>query len=357
MSSEIISDTRSSYRKFRVVFKSVFMGRRVGVCYLVTSVDFKSERFFGARVKPVVSTGSLKLDLAVGIGGLPKTDDTVSRILYVKLAMGFMIMGLYICFLPGSCIYKYSWCLDKDGGLAMIGDYLGQHEEFPLAVMHAYGDSMNFAEMKFHTAICGFHRGFQLPGEQKIDRIMENFAERLVKLTESWMDQLMERAKIPPPNSMFTPNFQTPPVSTFPLNFQTTPSATFTPNFQTPPGSIFTPNFQMPPGSIFTPNFQPPPDSVFNFDFKLFDGEIKKKYVDEVVVVGGSSRILKAVASGAAIMVVRLSGNEDNMKDVVLQDVTPLSLGISVQINGVRDNMWIVVPRNTSIPTSKKKMF
>ncbi|GKB47693.1 heat shock cognate 70 kDa protein, partial [Tanacetum coccineum] len=112
----------------------------------------------------------------------------------------------------------------------------------------------------------------------------------------------------------------------------------------------------------------------------LFDGEMKKKDVDEVVVVGGSSRIPKvqrmveeyfegktlyktmngdeAVASGAAIMAARLSGNDDNMKnDVVLQDVTPLSLGTAVQINGVRDNMSVVVPRNTSIPTSKKKMF
>nr|GEY21065.1 brefeldin A-inhibited guanine nucleotide-exchange protein 5 [Tanacetum cinerariifolium] len=39
--------------------------------------------------------------------------------------------------------------LDK----AMIGDYLGQHEEFSLAIKHAYADSMNFFEMKFHTAI------------------------------------------------------------------------------------------------------------------------------------------------------------------------------------------------------------
>ncbi|GKC85045.1 brefeldin A-inhibited guanine nucleotide-exchange protein 5 [Tanacetum coccineum] len=64
--------------------------------------------------------------------------------------------------------------LDK----AMIGDYLGQHEEFPLAVKHAYPNSMNFSEMKFHIAIREFLRGFRLPGEaQKIDRIMENFAE------------------------------------------------------------------------------------------------------------------------------------------------------------------------------------
>ncbi|KAL3744597.1 hypothetical protein ACJRO7_013808 [Eucalyptus globulus] len=65
--------------------------------------------------------------------------------------------------------------LDK----AMIGDYLGQHEEFPLAVMHAYVDSMKFSGMKFDSAIREFLKGFRLPGEaQKIDRIMEKFAER-----------------------------------------------------------------------------------------------------------------------------------------------------------------------------------
>lgn len=62
---------------------------------------------------------------------------------------------------------------------AMIGDYLGQHEEFPLAVMHSYVDSMKFSGMKFDTAIREFLKGFRLPGEaQKIDRIMEKFAER-----------------------------------------------------------------------------------------------------------------------------------------------------------------------------------
>ncbi|PHT86511.1 Brefeldin A-inhibited guanine nucleotide-exchange protein 5 [Capsicum annuum] len=65
--------------------------------------------------------------------------------------------------------------LDK----AMVGDYLGQHEEFPVAVMHAYVDSMNFSGMKFDLAIREFLKGFRLPGEaQKIDRIMEKFAER-----------------------------------------------------------------------------------------------------------------------------------------------------------------------------------
>ncbi|ONM24439.1 HOPM interactor 7 [Zea mays] len=65
--------------------------------------------------------------------------------------------------------------LDK----VMIGEYLGQHEEFPLAVMHSYVDSMKFIGLKFDAAIRAFLKGFRLPGEaQKIDRIMEKFAER-----------------------------------------------------------------------------------------------------------------------------------------------------------------------------------
>ncbi|KAJ0513120.1 putative Heat shock protein 70 family [Helianthus annuus] len=114
----------------------------------------------------------------------------------------------------------------------------------------------------------------------------------------------------------------------------------------------------------------------------LFDGEMKKKDVDEVVVVGGSTRIPKvqrlveeffegktvcknmngdeAVAFGAAILAAKLSGNNDNdnvLWDTVLQDVTPLSLGIAAKINGVEGVMSVVIPRNTSIPTCKKGMY
>ncbi|OAY68445.1 Brefeldin A-inhibited guanine nucleotide-exchange protein 1 [Ananas comosus] len=63
-----------------------------------------------------------------------------------------------------------------------IGDYLGERDEFPLKVMHAYVDSLNFQGMDFGEAIRFFLRGFRLPGEaQKIDRIMEKFAERYCK--------------------------------------------------------------------------------------------------------------------------------------------------------------------------------
>ncbi|XP_010436181.2 PREDICTED: brefeldin A-inhibited guanine nucleotide-exchange protein 1-like isoform X1 [Camelina sativa] len=64
----------------------------------------------------------------------------------------------------------------------MIGDYLGEREEFPMKVMHAYVDSFDFKEMNFGEAIRFFLKGFRLPGEaQKIDRIMEKFAERFCK--------------------------------------------------------------------------------------------------------------------------------------------------------------------------------
>ncbi|XP_059444887.1 brefeldin A-inhibited guanine nucleotide-exchange protein 1 [Corylus avellana] len=68
----------------------------------------------------------------------------------------------------------------------VIGDYLGEREEFSLKVMHAYVDSFNFKGMHFGEAIRFFLRGFRLPGEaQKIDRIMEKFAERYCKCNPS----------------------------------------------------------------------------------------------------------------------------------------------------------------------------
>lgn len=64
----------------------------------------------------------------------------------------------------------------------LIGDYLGEREELSLKVMHAYVDSFNFQGMEFDEAIRVFLQGFRLPGEaQKIDRIMEKFAEHYWK--------------------------------------------------------------------------------------------------------------------------------------------------------------------------------
>ncbi|XP_064977071.1 brefeldin A-inhibited guanine nucleotide-exchange protein 2-like [Musa acuminata AAA Group] len=64
----------------------------------------------------------------------------------------------------------------------LIGDYLGEREDLSLKVMHAYVDSFDFQGMEFDEAIRCFLKGFRLPGEaQKIDRIMEKFAERYCK--------------------------------------------------------------------------------------------------------------------------------------------------------------------------------
>uniref|UniRef100_A0A2P2JXI4 SEC7 domain-containing protein n=4 Tax=Rhizophora mucronata TaxID=61149 RepID=A0A2P2JXI4_RHIMU len=74
--------------------------------------------------------------------------------------------------------------LKNSSGLnkTLIGDYLGEREELSLKVMHAYVDSFDFQGMEFDEAIRAFLQGFRLPGEaQKIDRIMEKFAERYCK--------------------------------------------------------------------------------------------------------------------------------------------------------------------------------
>lgn len=106
------------------------------------------------------------------------------------------------------------------------------------------------------------------------------------------------------------------------------------------------------------------------------DAKVSKSEIDEVVLVGGSSRIPKlqkmlsdyfngkelckslnpdeAVAYGAACMAAVLSGSKDEkITDLLLLDVCPLSLGIKT----AGSISSVMIPRNTTIPVKKTQTF
>jgi L1 cell adhesion molecule like protein len=107
----------------------------------------------------------------------------------------------------------------------------------------------------------------------------------------------------------------------------------------------------------------------------LLDAKLDKHSIDDVVLVGGSTRIPKvqelitkyfnkvpksdinpdeAVAYGAAVQAAILSGVEDETtSSVVLVDVTPLTLGIETA-GGM---MAPIVEKNSTIPCEKQQQF
>ncbi|KAG5422239.1 SEC7 [Candida metapsilosis] len=73
--------------------------------------------------------------------------------------------------------------LETDGlDKAVIGEHLGEGDEFNISIMHSFVDQMDFENAEFVDAMRLFLQAFRLPGEaQKIDRFLLKFAERYVK--------------------------------------------------------------------------------------------------------------------------------------------------------------------------------
>jgi heat shock protein 1/8 len=109
----------------------------------------------------------------------------------------------------------------------------------------------------------------------------------------------------------------------------------------------------------------------------LTDAKMDKSGVHDIVLTGGSSRIPKvqellqdlfdgkqlnksinpdeAVAYGAALQAANMVGmGNEKVQHIVLLDVTPLSLGVQV---GVEEEMSVVIPRNTAIPTKMEHNY
>lgn len=103
---------------------------------------------------------------------------------------------------------------------------------------------------------------------------------------------------------------------------------------------------------------------------------LSKNQIDNVILVGGSTRLCRvqelvaekfgsykiakdinadeAVAVGAAVQAALILGKIPQYR---IQDVTPLSLGIQTNCNGISNFMSVIIPRNTPIPVSKTKGY
>ncbi|CAI9096540.1 OLC1v1032716C1 [Oldenlandia corymbosa var. corymbosa] len=74
-----------------------------------------------------------------------------------------------------ACFFRYTAGLDKN----LVGDFLGNHDEFCVQVLHEFARTFDFQDMKLDTALRLFLETFRLPGEsQKIQRVLEAFSER-----------------------------------------------------------------------------------------------------------------------------------------------------------------------------------
>ena len=113
-------------------------------------------------------------------------------------------------------------------------------------------------------------------------------------------------------------------------------------------------------------------------DIVLSDSGITKEQIDKILLVGGSTRVPLvrkdieeylgqtpdaavdpdyAVAQGAAIQAAIISGQIDESSQIMMTDVNPYTLGVRA-IRGYDDDyMSVIIPRNKTIPTTKKQKY
>ncbi|CAI7780831.1 unnamed protein product [Closterium sp. NIES-53] len=158
-----------------------FVNPRTGVLPVAKSEEALEEEALGGMPAAGVSSGNeiseasileqrraYKLELQEGINLFNKKP---------KKGIDFLIKAKKL----GDGAEEIVAFLRKTEGLdkTMIGDFLGDRDDMSIKIMHAYMDSYNLSGMDFDEAIRAVLLGFRLPGEaQKIDRIMEKFAER-----------------------------------------------------------------------------------------------------------------------------------------------------------------------------------
>ncbi|CAL8133383.1 unnamed protein product [Orchesella dallaii] len=114
-------------------------------------------------------------------------------------------------------------------------------------------------------------------------------------------------------------------------------------------------------------------------DKALKDANVRKEEIDDILLVGGSTRIPKikemlsqhfggkklshsvhpdtAVANGAAVQAALLNGGSKEFNFESIRDVTPMSLGIEADIGKLKDAFSIIIPKNTKIPCKYQETY
>ena len=113
-------------------------------------------------------------------------------------------------------------------------------------------------------------------------------------------------------------------------------------------------------------------------DVVLGDSGVQKEQLDLVLLVGGSTRVPLvakdirdylgkepaqlispdlAVAQGAAIQAAIIEGTLDEDESIIMTDVNPFTLGISTLFRDSFDYMSVIIPRNVTIPVTKKQVY